>query len=142
MKLSLKPFKPSAKPPAIKPKEGYKSPIGWWNVTTEGDCEGRTTRQLGTHYGHVAEIAFSLPDAPCYTYRFHPVTDSIATSLKPGKRPVQPVRDHVWVSFDSVSGLHSHKPLEEWMDARESITCHETDGSSRFYNGTFLKLRN
>lgn len=44
----------------LAPKNLYNSPIGWWNVTTEGDEEGRSTRQLGLHYGHVAEIAFWL----------------------------------------------------------------------------------
>lgn len=144
MKLRLKPFNPPKPAPkcVTNPKEGYESPIGWWNVTTEGDCEGRSTRHLGTHYGHVAEIALSLPEEPCYSYRFQPVTDSMATSLRPGKRHVRkPVRDRVWVSFDSSSGLHSCKPLEAWLDAIESISCHETDGMSRFYNGTFLELK-
>ena len=56
---------------------GYDSlakynPIGWWNVSTEGDCEGRSTDQLGTHYGHVAEIAFALRKKSGYSLRFEP----------------------------------------------------------------------
>lgn len=27
--------------------EDYKNPYGIWIVTTEGDCEGRSTRHLG-----------------------------------------------------------------------------------------------
>jgi len=40
------------------------SPIGWWKVTTEGDCEGRSVRQCGTFYGHIAEIAFGIEQTP------------------------------------------------------------------------------
>jgi len=49
-----------------------KSPIGRWKVTTEGDCEGRTTKNLGTYDGHVADIAFRLGDRSGYTLRFEP----------------------------------------------------------------------
>ena len=36
------------------------SPVGVWKVTTEGDCEGKTTRVLGTFKGHVSDIAMNL----------------------------------------------------------------------------------
>jgi hypothetical protein len=53
-------------------KNPYKSPVRWWKVTTEGDVEGRSIRDLGIHYGHVAEIALGLNDGPCYAYKFEP----------------------------------------------------------------------
>lgn len=46
------------------------SPIGLWKVTTEGDVEGRSTTLLGEHYGHVADIAFSLADRNFYSLDF------------------------------------------------------------------------
>lgn len=72
---------------ADKPKEQKKldkfnewaNPVGWWNVTTEGDVEGRTTRRLGAHYGHIADIALTLADQTCYSLQFEP-----AQVIEPG----------------------------------------------------------
>jgi hypothetical protein len=50
----------------------WATPIGWWHVTTEGDCEGRTTNNLGDHYGHIADIAFALADKCHYSLQFRP----------------------------------------------------------------------
>ena len=33
----------------------YDNPFGIWHVTTEGDCEGRSTRDLGIHEGYIDE---------------------------------------------------------------------------------------
>lgn len=44
MKLNLLPYVAPSKIDQIK-ENGLPSPIGWWKVTTEGDCEGRTTKQ-------------------------------------------------------------------------------------------------
>ena len=33
---------------------------GTFKVTTEGDCEGKSTRDLGVHTGYIDEIAFAL----------------------------------------------------------------------------------
>lgn len=65
---------------AIKPKaqkemekiNSWSEPIGWWKVTTEDDEEGRTTRELGTFHGHVAEIALHLANKCFYSLRFVP----------------------------------------------------------------------
>jgi hypothetical protein len=46
---------------------------GTWIVTTEGDCEGRTTRNLGTHTGYLDDIAFALADQAYYGLRFSQV---------------------------------------------------------------------
>lgn len=35
----------------------YNNPLGWWDVSTEGDCEGKTMKKFGTFYGYVDEIA-------------------------------------------------------------------------------------
>lgn len=37
-------------------------PVGLWKVTTEGDVEGRSVKDLGTWPGHIADIAFALAD--------------------------------------------------------------------------------
>lgn len=46
---------------------------GTWTVTTEGDCEGRSTRNLGTHTGYLDDIAFALADQAYYGLEFEPV---------------------------------------------------------------------
>lgn len=43
---------------------------GVWEVTTEGDCEGRTTRELGIYQGNISDIAVYLKDKVGYTLRF------------------------------------------------------------------------
>ena len=49
------------------------SPHGIWHVTTEGDCEGRTTKDLGIHEGYIDDIAFALAGSTCYKLDFRPV---------------------------------------------------------------------
>lgn len=49
-------------------------PEGMWRVTTQGDEEGRTTRQLGTHMGHIVDIAHRLSGESNYNLSFEPLT--------------------------------------------------------------------
>jgi hypothetical protein len=49
------------------------STYGTWKVTTEGDVEGRSTRQLGVFQGHIDEIAFALADKAFYALKFEKV---------------------------------------------------------------------
>lgn len=49
------------------------SPHGIWHVTTEGDCEGRTTRDLGVHEGYIDDVAFALAGSAFYKLEFNPV---------------------------------------------------------------------
>jgi len=51
-------------------KEWAESPVGVWKVTTEGDCEGRSTKNLGTFFGHVADIAAKLHSQSFYSLKF------------------------------------------------------------------------
>lgn len=45
---------------------------GIWSVSTEGDVEGRTVRNLGVYEGELDEIAFSLADQCYYSLQFKP----------------------------------------------------------------------
>lgn len=51
----------------------YSSPVGVWRVTTEGDCEGRTTTRLGDHEGHIIDIARHLAKSAYYSLRFEKI---------------------------------------------------------------------
>lgn len=46
------------------------NPYGTWKVTTEGDCEGRSIKKLGTHTGYIDEIAFGLANKCAYSLDF------------------------------------------------------------------------
>lgn len=50
---------------------------GTFTVTTEGDCEGRTIKHLGTHTGFIDEIAFALSDKCFYSLYFSPVAATV-----------------------------------------------------------------
>ena len=60
--------------PQVKPlREGWPdSPIGRWKVTTEGDCEGRSTKTLGIFEGHIVDIALALKARTFYSLQFEP----------------------------------------------------------------------
>ncbi|AID17816.1 hypothetical protein JBP901_gp104 [Bacillus phage JBP901] len=73
-------------------KEDRKKPIpfdpeGVWEVTTEGDCEGRSVRRLGTYEGHILDIVRQLAGQAFYQLTFErakPAT--LAQSLPKGTR--------------------------------------------------------
>jgi hypothetical protein len=48
----------------------YDSAYGTWHVTTEGDCEGRSVRNLGVHEGFIDDIAAYLAPSCEYTLQF------------------------------------------------------------------------
>lgn len=100
-----------------------KSPVGWWKVTTEGDCEGRTTTDLGTHYGHVCEIALSLKGCG-YSLRFEPVKKKPqgvygnATEWRIERRIVTKQTN---ITLDPINYKGGEKEIAEWLDCPEVI---------------------
>lgn len=81
-----------------------ESSYGYWKVTTEGDCEGRSVRQLGTFRGHVDEIAFHLADKCYYSLRFTAIEED---ELIP---EFLPKSDEINISFDIDTGTWDMKP--------------------------------
>lgn len=76
----------------------YDNVYGLWKVTTEGDCEGRSIRDLGTHEGYIDEIAFALADKCCYSLNFRAVDH-------PEHKPdMTPKRKTVNIQLDFGSG--------------------------------------
>lgn len=89
-------------------KEIYKNPYGTWHVTTEGDIEGKSIRDLGTFTGYVDEIALHLADKCLYSLTFEkvqPISEYI-----PKKREVN-------VQFDIESGTWENLDINEIKDA-------------------------
>lgn len=54
-----------------------------WQVTTEGDCEGRSTKTLGYFKGGVDEIAMHLANQCYYTLSFSKIEVKNAYNLEP-----------------------------------------------------------
>lgn len=79
----------------MKERVGYTN-YGTYKVTTEGDCEGKSVRDLGTYTGYIDEIAFALADKCYYKLCFHKV--------EPQKLDMTPKRDTVEISLDIDSG--------------------------------------
>ena len=50
--------------------KSWENPVGFWEVSTEGDCEGRSMKRLGIFNGHFCDIAFGLADKCCYSLHF------------------------------------------------------------------------
>lgn len=53
----------------------YQNIYGTWKVTTEGDCEGRTVKNLGIFIGNIDDIALHLADKNYYSLNFQKVED-------------------------------------------------------------------
>jgi hypothetical protein len=144
MKLNLKLTELNQPKPLVPVTSPYSSPIGWWKVTTEGDCEGRTTEQLGQHYGHVAEIAFHLADKSCYKLMFAPVK---GLEQPPGNVTYVAKKHSVWISLDvdsntwGMSADQRAKWFEKWLNVTDpKIECKGSYGGATYYAGCHLKL--
>lgn len=75
-------------------------PVGLWCVTTQGDEEGKSTRQLGVHEGHIVDIAHALSAEAFYELNFRPVTAL-------DKMNIRAPRSSVHVTLDIDSGTWS-----------------------------------
>jgi hypothetical protein len=95
-------------------RKQYKA-LGWWHVTTEGDYEGRSVHDLGTHYGYLDDIAFALGGKSYYSLNFSAIDDPLVppTTQKPVK----------WVSvvLDIDSGLWDKNYPERAEAVREIL---------------------
>lgn len=91
-----------------KIKAPYDNPFGVWHVTTEGDCEGRSTRDLGIYEGYIDEIALALADKCYYSLYF------VAVNIH--SLNMTPTRKTVDVTFGVNSGTWA-------MTSKECVTA-------------------
>ncbi len=80
-----------------------------WKVTTEGDCEGKSVKQLGIYLGEVHEIAFHLASKAYYALHFEEIPSHRAEVLPPTK-------DRVCISFG-----YGIKPQPSLVDLKHSL---------------------
>lgn len=72
-----------------------------WEVTTEGDCEGKAIRKLGVFTGNPVDIAFKLADKAMYTLFFHELNiDDIQT--------FEPTRETIAMRFTYGDKYHTN----------------------------------
>lgn len=82
----------------------YKNPYGVWQVTTEGDCEGKSVRNLGIHEGYIDDIAFALAGKEYYSLQFR--------AVDPHELDMTPKKNTVSVSLDIDSDTWDMKDNE------------------------------
>lgn len=90
-------------------KKPYDKAYGFWHVTTEGDCEGRSITDLGVFEGNIDTIALALADR-CYYYTLY------FTAVDPTAYDKAPKKDEINISIYGASGMYD-MTKEERLDA-------------------------
>lgn len=91
----------------------YLNPNGVWQVTTEGDCEGKSVRNLGVFSGRLDEIAFALSKKAMYSLTFKKLDLSVPTPTE--------VRREVTIALDIDSGVWDMTASERVGTIREML---------------------
>jgi len=100
----------------------------WWKVSTEGDIEGRTIRDLGLHYGTLHEVADKLAEQSSWvlSFKWVKVNDSLASTLRRN-------RSEVTISVDGIPPATLRHALVE-----TGVKVTSAKGAN---NGVTIKLR-
>lgn len=118
----------------IKPP--YDNVFGNWEVTTEGDEEGRSLRHLGTHEGYIDEIALALADKVFYSLTFRAVKKI---------KHHQPVRKSVSVVLDIDSDTWNMSPEDRAKEVGKIFAANNRTGitisSSNYYASFTITLK-
>lgn len=94
-------------------KKPYDKAYGFWYVTTEGDCEGRSITDLGVFEGNIDTIALALADR-CYYYTLY------FTAVDPTAYDKAPKKDEINISIYGASGMYD-MTKEERLDAMRNM---------------------
>ena len=112
-----------------KSRHPYTNPYGLWEVTTEGDCEGRSKKGLGIFEGYLDDIAFYLANKAYYTLEFKKISIP-----RISHEDVSMEKSEVDVLLDSSSGtwdMSSEKRVLEFKKLLSRRNVHVTKG--QFY---------
>ena len=112
-----------------KSRHPYTNPYGLWEVTTEGDCEGRSRKGLGVFEGYLDDIAFYLANKAYYTLEFKKISIP-----RISHEDVSMEQSEVDVLLDSSSGtldMSSEKRVLEFKKLLSRRNVHVTKG--QFY---------
>lgn len=116
-------------------KENNMDGYGLWEVSTEGDCEGKSIQRLGIFRGYLDKIAFALAEKAMYTLMFKRVDTKIP---KPTR-----IRTQVDVCLDlnlwacGMTDDERVKYFSRLLEGRDVEVCH-----SQNYAAVTLKRTN
>jgi len=85
----------------VAEKQDYLDTKGYgtWRVSTEGDCEGKSVRDLGVHTGYLADIAFALSGEAMYGLAFSLYSEDAERDRAPPQRNTV----HIRLEIDSAT---------------------------------------
>ncbi|AFQ96441.1 hypothetical protein [Bacillus phage vB_BceM_Bc431v3] len=125
----------------LKEEEDRKKPIpfdpeGTWKVTTEGDCEGRSTKQLGTYEGHILDVVRQLAGQAYYQLTFERVQAQRATKLTKGSKRC--VQFHVTGDRETMQKLPSGDSNAQFRALAQHLRDGESLKEGNYYNAVEL----
>ena len=126
--------------PVVNP---YLNPVGVWRVTTEGDVEGRTTKDLGIWQGHVCNIAFQLAHKAYYTLGFRAAQFGDSHIKLPEFIDTKSKSVHIFMDIDTQTWNLSSKDRVRWfknflnLDDSSNVEVKE----SNYYACVLLELK-
>lgn len=112
----------------------YDSTYGLWKVETEGDCEGRTKKDIGIYKGYVDEIALHLADKCLYSLMFTKL------NIKHKEKYV-PVSDKVNICFNIDSNTWNMNSIDRVNEMKTFFADRPCEIEKSNYYGSFV-IRN
>ena len=96
------------------------TPDGLWEVETEGDCEGRTTKRFGTFRGNYAELALQFGNQAMYSLVIRPA-EALIPEYKPAATTAT-VSVHPILGFEHGQEDAEVEALNQWLDGKYNIS--------------------
>lgn len=104
------------------------SNYGTFEVTTEGDCEGKNIKHLGTYTGYIDDIAFALADKCYYSLHFKLV--------HPEELDMTPKRNTVNITLNIDSGTWDMRSEERVNYFKELLKDRNVEVSFGSYHAS------
>lgn len=116
-------------------KNEYKKPYGIWEVTTEGDCEGRSTRRLGVFEGYLDDIALALADKTYYSLHFTKIDIHTLDHVPPKKNSVEVTLNIESGTWDMTKGARAAYAEQMLKDRDVRVEMGENYASFKIVSG-------
>lgn len=142
-KLNIARPAPKVTPPPVK--TGYESPVGWWEVTGVFGDEADSREVIGTHYGHVAEIAFHLANKTGWELIFKPVSHMGTPPKREGAWTAS--KTVVWIRLDTyqipsnASDYLKEDWFRNWLNCEDQVEVKAYHAGQRYYHAVCLLLK-
>jgi hypothetical protein len=97
------------------------TPDGIWKVSTEGDEEGRSTKNFGTFEGNFADLALQYGRAAFYKLDIEPALHLPDAQLNPAKEAHVTATGLLGWGGDNAISEGQCKAIEEWLGGKYSV---------------------